>query len=307
MTSFKLITAANDSYILTLLDFIQSFILLNIDASVLTVYDLGLNVNSGHYRELLKLHEHNNFIFKKFDYSLYPEHVDLTKFNGLYCSYAFKPIIIYNEANCVENSGKVLFWMDAANRFDVNSLNQMYRYVKQYGIYSPISNGAGSIEAVELNHPATIALFGVSEYQHKNLLASISANLIGIDYSMTAGKNVMDELYDKSLLKEFIIPVGSSRNNHRQDQSLLSIIMYLYEKNNNITFSKHSFHGITFWNKKDAPVMQSGVVPFKLMDKVSGKQLAIIYCKTLEEAIETYANRKLLTIEVFLNFFLVKN
>ena len=45
------------------------------------------------------LQKQYNFQFKHFDFNLYPEHVNLKKYNGLNCSYAFKPIIIYNEAN----------------------------------------------------------------------------------------------------------------------------------------------------------------------------------------------------------------
>jgi hypothetical protein len=300
---YKIITGANDSYILTLLDFIRIFIGLNLNPHMLIVYDLGLNVDSIHYRDLMFLKEHYNFIFKKFDYSIYPEHVDLSKYNGLYCSYAFKPIIIYNEANCAENSGDVLIWLDSANRFNNNTLNQLYNLVKKNGIYSPISNRAGSIESIELNHRDTTALFGLSLDEHHNLLNSVSGNLIGFDYSMVAGKKIIDEWHEKSLLKEFIVPEGSSRNNHRQDQTLLSVIIYLYEKNNNVRFDKQAVSGISFWNKKDPNTVQPGYFPFKLIDKKTGRQLAIIYCKTLEEAIHTYANRKHIDYSLFTHYF----
>ena len=92
--SFKIITAANNSYILTLLDFINAFMQMNLNPASLVVYDLGLSEQN--YKQLLNLQQNFNFSLKKLDYSQYPEHVDLNKFNGLYCSYAFKPIIIYN-------------------------------------------------------------------------------------------------------------------------------------------------------------------------------------------------------------------
>ena len=301
--SFKIITAANNSYILTLIDFINAFMQMNLNPASLVVYDLGLSEQN--YKQLLNLQQNFNFSIEKLDYSEYPEHVDLNKFNGLYCSYAFKPIVIYNEAQCHENTGKVLIWMDSANRFNINSFNDIYNLVKKNGIYTPISNGAGTIEAIELNHPDTCALFGVSQVEHKQLLSSISANLIGLDYSTVAGKTIIDEWYEKSLLKDFIMPEGSSRNNHRQDQTVLSIIMYLYEKNNNVRFDKHGVNGITFWNKKDNITMQPGYLPFKLIDKNSGRQLAIIYCKTLEEAADTYAKRKHMEVSLFIQHYTV--
>ncbi len=301
--TFKIITGANDSYILTLLDFIKTFMQMNLDPESLIVYDLGISTRN--YKELLNLQEKFNFSLKKLDYSIYPEHVDLNKFNGLYCSYAFKPIILYNEANIAENSGKVLIWMDSANRFNLGALTQIYNLVKKNGIYSPISNGAGTIESIELNHPDTVALFGLSPAEHIQLLQSISANLIGLNYSTLIGKTIIDEWYKKSLIKEFITPEGSSRNNHRQDQTILSIIIYLYEKNNNVHFDKHMVNGISFWNKKDSSTIQSGYFPFNLIDKNTGKQLAIIYCKTLEEAIEIYAKRKLMSVTLFTQYFSV--
>ena len=264
---------------------------------------MGLNIEN--IDKLMKIKTQYNFIFKKLDYSLYPEHVDLNKFNGLYCSYAFKPIIIYNEANNVDNKNIVLIWMDAANRFNVNSLNQIFSCVKNYGIYTPVSNINGSIESIELNHPKTIELFGVSPDEHTNLLSSISANLFGFNYTNPAAKYIIDEWYYKSLMKEFIIPEGSSRNNHRQDQTVLSVIIYLYEKNNNVVFYKQSISGISFWCKKDSNTIHPGYFPFKLLDKLTHKQLAIIYCKNMNEAIETYANRKFISTEIFDTKFIV--
>ena len=301
MPSLKIITGANDSYILTLIDFIHSYMRLNLQPNTLIVYDLGLNE---HNRKII-LEQNKNFIFKKIDYSLYPEHVDVNKFSGLYCSYAFKPIIIYNEANNVDNIDSVLIWMDSANRFNINTLNHIYASVKKHGLYTPISNVAGSIESVELNHPSTVSLFGLSIDEHKNLLSSVSGNLIGLNYNMSAGKCIIDEWYDKSLNKEFIIPEGSSRNNHRQDQTLLSVIMFLYEKENNIIFDKHLVGEITFWNKRDKSTVQEGHFPFKLFEKHTGKQLAIIFCRTLAEANQVYRERKNMNIDLFNAIFTV--
>ena len=301
--NFKIITAANDSYILTLLDFINAFMRMNLNPQSLIVYDLGISAQN--YKELLNIQLKFNFGLKKLDYSFYPEHVDLRKFSGMFCSYAFKPIIIYNEAKSTENSDNVLIWMDSANRFNLDALKQLYDLTKKNGIYSPISNRAGSIESVELNHPDTVALFGLSSIEHNQSLSSISANLIGIDYSIIAGKTIIDEWYEKSLIKEFIVPEGSSRNNHRQDQTVLSIIIYLYEKKNKVKFDKQLVNGISFWNKKDGNTIQSEYFPFKLIDKNTGRQLAIIYCKTLEEAIDTYAKRKLMSVTLFIQQFTV--
>jgi hypothetical protein len=73
--------------------------------------------------------------------------------------------------------------------------------------------------------------------------------------------------------------------------------MYLYQKNNNVKFYTNNV-GVQFWVKKDKSTIQEGYFPFKLLSK-TGIQLAIIYCKNIEEANFIYADRKQLTLEEF--------
>jgi hypothetical protein len=296
-----IVTAANDSYIKTMIDFIVKFFI-NCYSNNLIVYDIGLSKTNIILIEQLK--NKYNFEFKTLNYDLYPEHVNVNKYKGLFCSYAFKPIIIYNEANNPCNINKNIIWMDSANRFDKEMINNICNSVNKNGFYSPISNDRGTIESIELNHPVTVKLLGLTELEHKTKLFSISANLVGLNYASECGKKILNEWYNYSLNKEIIMPHGSSRNNHRQDQTILSILMYLYEKNNNIFFDKNNF-GVNFWVKLDHQTVDNNYSPFKLINKRSGQQLAIIYCKNNEEAVITYSNRKLLTIQEFLNYYIV--
>lgn len=296
-----IVTAANDSYIKTMIDFIEKFFI-NCGSNNLIVYDIGLSKTNIILIEQLK--NKYNFEFKTLNYDLYPEHVNVNKYKGLYCSYAFKPVIIYNEANNPSNTNKNIIWMDSANRFDKTIINNICNSVKKNGFYSPISNDRGTIESIELNHPVTVKLLGLTELEHKTKLFSISANLVGLNYASECGKKILNEWYNYSLNKEIIMPDGSSRNNHRQDQTILSILMYLYEKNNNVFFDKNNF-GVKFWVKLDTQTVDSDDIPFKLISKGIGKQLAIIYCKNIEEAIITYSNRKLLSIQEFSQHYFV--
>jgi len=296
---FVLLTGANDLYIKTMIDFIEK-LPNDFDNSKLIVYNLGLNSDNENILNNLK--NKYNFIFKKFDFDLYPEHVDLKKYNGIFCSYAFKAIVVYNEANI--NSDKVILWMDIANRFDNNAINKILLSTYKYGIYSPFSNIEKTIESIELNHPKSVKHYGISEYEHKNYLTSRSSNIVSIDYSSKSGKEILDEWYKASLNKNIIMPEGSSRNNHRQDQTILSILMYLYEKNNNIKFDTLNF-GVRYWNKLDNSTVQKGLFPFKLIDKRNNCQLAIIHCSSLDEAIECYADRKYISVDEFNKYFSV--
>lgn len=299
---YTILTAANDAYINTCMDFISSYTL---DYANLIVYDLGFNEDNLH--KIQELQVKYNFQLKIFNFRLYPEHVDLIKYNGLNCSYAFKPIIIYNEANEQSNKNKVIIWMDSANRFNGNSILEMYNLSKKQGIYSPISALENTIESIELNNHQIVTSYGITNYEHTTQLKSISANIIGIDYTNNAGFYILNKWYTDSLNKNQICPEGTNRNNNRQDQTILSILIYLYEKNNNIIFNKSSV-GVTPWVKKDQPKIDNNIYkPFKLIEKNSRQQLAIILCENIHEAIKTYANRKNFDVNELLEKYIVCN
>jgi hypothetical protein len=290
---YLIIIVADDRYIKTLINFIETYTL---DFSKLTIYNVGFNETN---LNLIKsMNERYNFIFKQFCCDNYPEHTNPNIYNGLMCSYAFKPIIVYQEAILKENANKILILMDVANRFDINAINKILLSVKKNGIYSPISAYANTIESIELNHIKTVSYYGISRDEHINKLTSISSGLVAIDYNSKSGFEILNDWYKGSLNKDVILPEGSSRNNHRQDQTVLSILMYLYERNNNVIFDKENF-GVSFWNKFDKSTIQDGNYPYKLVNKNTGQQLATIYCKDYNEAYDTYFIRKNISNEEF--------
>lgn len=298
--NYTIVTGANNAYILTLIDFIKNYILQGFNTSDLIVYNLGLNQTNLQILEALKARY--PFIIKNFDNSSYPEHVDLNKYNGLYCSYAFKPIILFNEA---QQSTKPIIWTDTANRFDKSIINKIVDTINKEGIYSPVSTGEKTIETIELNHPKTCEILGLTEYEHTTVLKSRSGNMVGFDYKKPAIKNIIDQWYNYSLQREVIMPEGSSRNNHRQDQTILSILMYLYEKENRQILENSTFE-LSHWHKKDDPIVEKDHYKFRLIDQRTTRQIAIIYARTLYEAIEIYRNRKRMSAETFLNMYFVQ-
>jgi hypothetical protein len=130
--------------------------------------------------------------------------------------------------------------------------------------------------------------------------------LIGFDYTSNAGFGIIKKWYTDSLNETMIMPKGTNRNNNRQDQTLLSVLIFLYEKYNKVVFNKTSV-GVSFWNKKDDITVDKIYHPFKLFDRQTRKQLAIIYCKDINEAVTAYADRKNIQIPVFLQHFVVTN
>ena len=55
-----------------------------------------------------------------------------------------------------------------------------------------------------------------------------SGGVVGINYNIPWVKEMIKEWRDLSLIKECICPDGSDRSNHRQDQSIFTILFYKY-------------------------------------------------------------------------------
>ena len=47
-----------------------------------------------------------------------------------------------------------------------------------------------------------------------------------MDYANQEAREIIHKWKELALVKECIAPVGSNRSNHRQDQSILSILIY---------------------------------------------------------------------------------
>ena len=70
-------------------------------------------------------------------------------------------------------------------------------------------------------------------------------------------------------------------------------------------FDKNNFD-VSFWNKYDITTIQSGYYPFKLIDKNTHIQLATIYCKNINDAVNEYAYRKKIDSDQLLNLFFIQ-
>jgi hypothetical protein len=141
-----------------------------------------------------------------------------------------------------------IIMLDSACKITMDILKNMINTINKDGFYSPVGNYEKSRESIIFNHPQAIKQLGLTEYQHFNELQTRLAGICGVHYDNFNGKTILDDWYKYSLIKEIIVPDGSSRDNHRQDQTILSCLMMLHEKKYNITFEKSSYN-ISCWNK----------------------------------------------------------
>jgi hypothetical protein len=104
-----LVTAASSSYFNFLTQLLLNLLKIKNDDINIIVYDLGMNENELNHLKML-----TNIIVESFDFNQYPEHVDLKKYYGIDCTYAWKPIIIYKVC---EKYGGFVHWMDTRNLY----------------------------------------------------------------------------------------------------------------------------------------------------------------------------------------------
>ena len=207
-----IITGASTNHYLSLQNMIDSFIKFNI-YNMLIVYDLGIETHK--YKDMLeKYQDRKNILFKVFDYSKYPEWYNIEIEAG---QYAWKPAIIQEVS--LEYNNEILLWMDAGNII-LSDLKVLENYIYQYGVYSSVSLG----NIARLTFPATI------KYMNCTWTDVLNRNgaCLGFNMKDNKVKVFLREYCNYCSIKECISPEGSSRANHRQDQSIFTILFYKY-------------------------------------------------------------------------------
>jgi hypothetical protein len=175
------------------------------------VYDLGLSESENaavrnNCREL-----------KKFEFSRYPAYFDIRVNGG---EYAWKPVIF--DETLEERSGLVL-WLDAGNLI-LGDLEKLWTAIQERGLVTPRSLGT----VRQWTHPGMLAALNVPAED----LGKPNRNgaIVGFNADCSWARQLCQEWRENALKKECIAPNGSSRENHRQDQSLLTVLYYRYQK-----------------------------------------------------------------------------
>jgi hypothetical protein len=174
------------------------------------VYDLGLTAEE--HDEL----EKDGYEVPRFRFQDYPPHVDIRVEAG---QYAWKPIII---ADLLQHLGGMILWLDAGNLVG-QPVTNVRALLAECGIYSMTSNS--TIE--RWTHPLTLRYLDASpELLPKSCR---SAGLVGFR-SGAPGINELVQRWKTCALDPACIgPVGSNRDNHRQDQAVLTVLIYQFQ------------------------------------------------------------------------------
>lgn len=201
------VTASDSSHFKSLMNLLRSINDFEPNARI-SVWDLGLNKN-----EINQISKSFPAVeISKFQFDKYPVHFCIKVNAG---QYAWKPAIVFEEMK--KNLG-ILIWLDAGNIL-VKRLFWIKKYISFFGFYSPYSPG----RIQDWTHPRMIESLGAAKFASKR---NLNGAILGFDSGSIVAQDLVNSWFLCALNPECISPQGSSRTNHRQDQSAISCLAY---------------------------------------------------------------------------------
>ena len=205
------VTAAEKNYFIQLKSLLKSYNkYLN---NKLIIYDIGLAENQLKYLK----DNFDNLEIIKFQFNQYPNFIG-EYFDNKLGNYAWKPIIVYQVMQ--KHKSKVV-WLDAGNLV-TKKIVFLKIALTASGLVVPTSSNT----IKDWTHPRTIEYIGINS-KHLNS-KNYASGLIGFDYNSRKAKKISELWCKFSQIQDCISPIGSSRANHRQDQAVLTLLLYNY-------------------------------------------------------------------------------
>jgi hypothetical protein len=201
------VTAASSNHFETLLAFLQNY-REKCQHIPLFTYDLGL---TDAQISVLRI-DYPWTMLRTFNYSDFPPHFNISVAAG---EYAWKPIIV---KEMLDTTTSAVLWLDSGDRLTKTStLHDAFELIARDGHLTTTSPGTSQMWV----HPSTLAFL----HAPKNLdIAMCNGAIVGFD--MRAYEKVVRPWAECAMEKSCIAPIGSSRLNHRQDQAVLTVLLY---------------------------------------------------------------------------------
>ncbi len=220
----RIITGSDSSHFKSAIQLINSLLKTNKKAEIV-FYDLGLDTNEVNEVKTYEIE------YIKFNFDNYPKFFRLTEPDA--GAYGWKPQIIETELSKTDG---LIIWMDAGNVV-FKSLDNLKKVIENIGFYSPLSNGYVD----QWTHNTTLNLLNIDSYILRKRM--LNAAIVGINSQNKKYKEFILNWSKLALEKNFILPEGAGKSNHRWDQSLLTITFYQNIKK--IIFPRtHKYFGI---------------------------------------------------------------
>jgi hypothetical protein len=183
------------------------------------VWDLGLSEANQNIltRDFPTTHK------RRFPYEEYPAYFNIHVAAG---DYAWKPVAIWRTVQELQHAPLPLLWCDAGNR-QMGTFDRLESVIRTQGVYTPISWGT----VRKWTHPACLAYFNIGGADPVLDLWPRNGAIVGFDMGNGAAMAFLKQWADLAQVKECIAPEGSNRDNHRQDQAVLTLLYYKYTNN----------------------------------------------------------------------------
>lgn len=233
-TNYKLLTTgSSDNHFHLLLLFLYRLYVVENKICVV-VWDLGFSYMNNQLfcnaKKYIIKRRSIIIILKKFNYSLYPKHFNIN-WNAGY--YSWKPFVIGSTYIQYKRS---ILWIDCGCYIN-RKLNYEYDEIKRNIVWS-IASGT-TVE--RYTHRGLFQLLNVNKTIYNKTMCA--GGIVGIFYPSYIVNSIISLWKACALIKNCISPDGANRGNHRQDQSVLSILMYQYNfdcsKNHQKAFVTH--------------------------------------------------------------------
>lgn len=231
---FKIITIS-DAYFFDALKNLLTSIHTHEPKLEVVIVDIGLTE-----KQIVFLKNNYNYKIKKFNFDMFPKFFKEYDFDGKLGSYAWKAPALLIE---FFESDKNIIYLDAGCKLRKN-LNFLKFIILKNGFYSPESSN--NVEY--WTHPHTLKLMKAE----KSLLRkrNFSSGIVGMVIDDKKNEKIIEEWAKFSENKDVLAPKGSSRKNHRQDQSILNILVHQNLKTHMIPRT-HKIFGILKHQNKD--------------------------------------------------------
>jgi hypothetical protein len=185
-------------------------------ATRVIVYDLGLAPDT------LDLLRRQRRTVVEFRYQDYPPHIRF----DLIRNYAWKPALV---RDAMRREGLPLLYLDAGDLLHA-PLARIRHELATTGFYSPVS----SDDVKRWTHPGTLAAMQVEpellELRNRN------GAVVGFGAGDVA-RGLLEDWYEAAMRPEVIVPSGSSHENHRFDQSVLTILSLRASRRHGLTLA----------------------------------------------------------------------
>jgi hypothetical protein len=189
----------------------------------LVLYDLGLEAES--VAELQT--KFRGAAVRRFDFGAWPDWYDIRVAAG---QWAWKSAILAAEMRAAtaaaeaEDRPHILLWCDAGDY--IYDLKELRAWTAANRVYSPVSEGNGHW----LMHPSTVAYFLAHGGDRFVDLSRANRNGAVMAFRIDDAdvRALVDEYAAACAIREFIAPPGSDRSNHRQDQSVFTLLYYKF-------------------------------------------------------------------------------